>query len=50
MVHSTNVFKGFVPTKGDDYRQRLDDTNRRQDVRGRQWRFVTFDGITFFEQ
>ena len=38
-VHNTN-FRSYVP---EDYRQRLD-----EDVHGRQWRFVTFDGILVF--
>ena len=48
-VNKTNFFRCYVADKGEEYRDRLGDTFQRHGVRGRQWRFITHDGILFSE-
>ena len=49
MSTKKKFFRSWVPYKGEEYRDRLDDTFQRKNVHCRQWRFVTYDGIIFCE-
>ena len=49
-VHKTNWLKSLRPYKCKEYHDRLGDTFQRKVVHCRQWCFVPYDGITFFEQ
>ena len=41
-----NFFRNDVLHKGEEYRDRLRDTRQRKSVHSRQWRCVTYDGLS----